>query len=148
MARSKFDRDRLLQVLTEEATFYRALDLLIERQRDGLAEESDVRMCDLFAEIGRVQKRIENSEQIIQSVRKADPREFNEWMLQPDVRGLLDQISELVSHSQATINDCIRIARQKRSEFQRELGQMDQGRRLYASMSPPESGPRFLDARH
>ncbi|MBI5868493.1 MAG: hypothetical protein HZB43_09430 [candidate division Zixibacteria bacterium] len=148
MTKTRFDKAQLLQVLAEEASFYRALDLLIDRQRDGLSEDSDVRMCDLFAEIGRVQRRIENSEQIIQSVRKSDPKEFSSWMQEQDVRGLLDQITGLVTHSQGTINECIQIARAKRTEFQRELGQMDQGRRLYASMSPPEGGPRFLDARH
>jgi hypothetical protein len=147
MTKNRFDKEHLLEVLTEESSFYRALHVLIDRQREGLRENSDVRMCDLFTEIGRVQKRIESSEQTIQSARRWSPEAFADWARSPEVRSILDEISGLIMRSQSLVAECLRIARAKRVEYQHELGQMNQGRRLFASMTPTENGPRFLDAR-
>lgn len=147
MSRNRFDKDRLLQVLAEEAGFYRDLHALIGRQRDGLQEDSGVRMCDLFAEIDGVQKRIESSERIIQAARNTAPDDFAGWVSNAEVREVLDEISGLVTQSQDVVTECLRLAQLKRTAYQRELNQMGQGKRLLATMSPPESGPRFLDAR-
>ena len=147
MTKNRLDNERLLQVLTEETSFYRALYLLLDRQREGLQEDSNVRMCDLFAEIGRVQRRIEDSEQTIQGARRSSPDDFAGWIRTTEVRDILDEISGLITRSQGIVTECLKIAHAKRTAYKRELDQMEQGRRLFATMAPPEAGPRFLDAR-
>jgi hypothetical protein len=147
MADSPFDKMHLLQVLTDESGFYRTLYFLIDRQREGLKADSGVEMCDLFAEIDRVRNRIEDSERIIQTARHSSPDGFASWVRTAEVRDLFDEITALVTRTQSIVTECLQIAQSKRAEYQRELGQMQQGRRLFVTMSPPESGPRFLDAR-
>jgi hypothetical protein len=106
-----------------------------------------VRICDLYSEIARIQKRIEKSEQVMQSARSTAPEAFSEWVHSAEIVDLLDEIKSLITHSQGTLNECLRIASTKRSEYNHELGQMGKGRQLFASITSHPSDPRFLDAR-
>ena len=147
MPAAHLDKDDLIHILSQEVDFYRALHLLIERQREWLTSESNVRICDVFSEIDRIKSRIEQSERSLSEARLSAPEEFTAWVRTPEAQTRLDRIAQSIVAAQEIVTECIAQARTKRARYQRGLNQMGHGRRLLAMLAPQEDGPLYLDAR-
>jgi hypothetical protein len=72
---------------------------------------------------------------------------FDDWARTPEITNLLGKIADLAGKCQETAIDCQRLARDKLATYRLELEQMEQGRRLLASLSSTDGGPRFIDRR-
>jgi len=141
------DRGQLADALETELGFYRTLYVLLDRQRDWLADGRDQDVSADFAEVAGLQQQIEGSEQRITAARTSAPDRFCEWTQAPEVVGVVDKITDMVGRCREVVAECERLAGQRLAAYRRELDAMGQGRRLLAGMAAGDLTPRFLDER-
>jgi hypothetical protein len=141
------DKRHLADILKKELGFYRSLFVLIDRQKDNLQADADRRLTDDLSGALSVQKRIEESEELIARARQDQDCAFDDWARTPEIESLMTQISEMAETCHEAARDCERLAHDRMAAYKAELARMDGGRRLFATMGTRDSAPQFIDSR-
>lgn len=135
----------LTEVLEGELDFYRAFFTMIDKQRERLKSAQDHLLPDDFEAVHEVMQRIEASEEIM--TRAREEADLAAWSRQPQVRDLVQQVTDMVSQCHGAAQECERMARAKLDQYRVELNRMGQGRQLLVSLSCSEEKPRYVDHR-
>jgi len=141
------DRDfqrSLAALFREELGFYRSLYVLLDRQRDWLKYERDSRIIDIFEDIGKLNKRIQESHDKILNVRQTNREAFEHALAAADIARLVDNIVSLINKCMELAGENETIAAAKRDRLKAELSGLSDGGRFYGSLRT-KAAPRFVD---
>ena len=86
----------LLAVLKDEYSFYQALYITLDKQRDAIKFNRDDQLLDLFAEVERYRQRIVKSEATIRQLKENHPKAFRMAAVLPEVKKTINSIRTLV----------------------------------------------------
>ena len=137
----------LLKVLREENSFYQALYITLDKQRDLIQFDRDAQLLDLFSEIERYRNRIHSSEQKIAQLREKDPKLFKMVTVLPEVKKLTASISALIKKSMAVVQECEEYLEGRYTRIKEELGVLKNSRKILQYMSDGEPSPQFVDGK-
>lgn len=137
----------LTDVLEGELDFYRAFFAMIDKQRERLKSDADHLLPDDFEAVHEVMRRIEASEQILARAEEQEDADLAAWSRQPQVRDMVQEVTDLVRQCHGAAQECERMARARLDQYRVELDRMGQGRQLLASLSFSEESPRYVDHR-
>ncbi len=134
----------LAAMFREELGFYRSLYVLLDRQRDWLKYERDSRILDIYTDIEKLKKRIQESQDKITGVRERNETQFRVALEAPEVARLVDNITSLINKCVEVVAENESIAETKSERLRSELAGLADGRQFYAALEP-ETAPRFVD---
>ena len=141
------DRDfqrSLATLLRDELGFYRSLYVLLDRQRDWLKYERDSRILDIFEDLEKLKKRIQESHEKILGVRRKNQQLFEQALVAPDVARLVDNIVSLINKCVELTGENESIATTKQDRLKAELSELVNGGKFYNALKT-DAVPRFVD---
>ncbi len=134
-------------VLKEEYSFYQSLYILIDKQKDMVKFEKDEKLLDIFTEIDRCHKRIQESESKISELKEKNSKMFRIAASAPDVRKLVNSIITLIKKNIGLVqeNESYLISRHGRLKL--ELNDLKNSHKIlqYLREAPPT--PMFTDGK-
>jgi flagellar biosynthesis/type III secretory pathway chaperone len=143
LANRDFQRS-LASLLREELGFYRSLYVLLDRQRDWLKYERDSRILDIFEDVEKLKKRIQESHDKILQTKQHNAQGFEQALTAPDIARLVDNIVSLINKCVELAGENETIAVAKRDRLKTELSELADGGRFYTALQT-KAAPRFVD---
>jgi hypothetical protein len=137
----------LIRILKDEYSFYQSLYILLDRQRESIKYKSDEHLLDLFAEIQRCQKRIEDSESKIATIKEKNPQMFRVAAVHPEVRKLVNSIVTLVKKNITVVSENEEYMKEKYERIQVELGTLRNSGKILQYLRDAEPSPQFVDGK-
>jgi hypothetical protein len=137
----------LLQILKEEYSFYQSLYILLDKQRDLIKYDKDENLLDLYAEIGRCQCRIKESEAKVVAIKGKSPRLFKLAAICPEVRKLVNSISTLVKKNIKVVEDNREFLTNRHERIKVEMDELKNSHKIMQYLSDVEAPPQFVDGK-
>ena len=144
---TEYERE-LITTLKEEYSFYQALFVLLDKQRDLIKFDREDHLLDLYVEVERCQRRIAESEEKIGALRKGNPQYFRIAAAHPEVRKLVNSIATLVRRNLEVVKGNQEIAGEKYERIREELDQLRHSDKLLRYFQADMVPPQFVDDRH
>ncbi|MEA2031490.1 MAG: hypothetical protein U9N55_07870 [candidate division Zixibacteria bacterium] len=137
----------LTAVLKEEYSFYQALYITLDKQRDLIKFDSDASLLDLFAEVERCQSRIKRSEEKIEILRKRTPQGFRMVSVLPDVKKIINSITTLIKKNRDIVSECESYLKGRSARIKEELGELRNSEKILQYMSEGAPSPQFVNGK-
>ena len=137
----------LLAILKKEYSFYQSLYVLMDKQRDMIKYDKDENLLDLYAEIERCQKRIQESEAKVSAIRDKNPRLFKLASVHPEIRKVVNSIATLVKKSLTLIEDNKEFLATRHDRIRAEMDELKNSKKIMQYMSQGEAPPQFVDGK-
>ena len=137
----------ILKILKGEYSFYQSLYILLDKQRDSIRYQKDEHLLDLYAEIERCQKRINESEQKITSLRESDPQTFKVASVHPEIKKLVNSIVTLVKKNMALVSENEDYTREKYDRIKREMGELKNSHKIMQYIGAGDPTPQFVNGK-
>jgi len=138
----------LLQVLKEEYSFYQSLYILIDRQRDLLKFEKEEKLLDLYTEIERCHRRIQESEEKITQLRQSNLKLFNLAATAPEVKKIAQSIVTLIQKDMELVRKNEEYASTRYDRVKAELKNLQQSSKIVRYIRDLENSPQFVDRKN
>ena len=139
---------RLVAGLKEEYSFYQSLFIIVDKQRDHIKYDKDQKIVDLYGEVERITKRINESEQAIATLKQENPELFNLAATAPEVRRLVNSITTLISKTLKLVRENEETASAKYDSLKQQLEDLQRGRKIADYLQTPQESPQFVDKRN
>ena len=138
----------LVFILKEEYSFYQSLYILIDKQKDMVKFEKDEKLLDLFTEIERCHKRIQDSESKITEIKENNSKMFRIASSAPEVRKLVNSITTLVKKNIGLVHENESYLKNRHDRLKSELGELKSSHKIlqYIREAPPT--PMFIDGKN
>ncbi|MBU8932751.1 MAG: hypothetical protein KOO62_01975 [candidate division Zixibacteria bacterium] len=140
------ERD-LTKALKEEYSFYQTLYITLDKQRDLIKFDRDAHLLDLFAEIERCRKRINQSEEKIAALRKKDPQAFKMVSVLPGVKKVINSVMTLIKKNKDIVAECEGYLQGRCERIQEELGQLRNSEKILQYVTDGNQSPQFVDGK-
>ncbi len=137
----------LLTILKKEYSFYQSLYVLLDKQSDILKYDKDENLLDLYAEIERCQRRIQESEAKVTTIRQKSPRLFKLAAVHPDVRKTINSIATLVKKNIKLVEDNREFLTNRHERIRVELGELKNSKKILQYMTSAEPPAQFVDSK-
>jgi hypothetical protein len=137
----------LLYILKEEYSFYQSLYILIDKQKDMVKYEKDEKLLDLFTEIDRCHKRIQDSEKKIGSLKEQNPKLFRIAASAPEVRKLVNSIASLVKKNIGLVKENEEYLRNRHDRILAELEELKSSHKILQYIREKNPTPMFVDGK-
>ncbi len=137
----------LLTILKKEYSFYQSLYVLLDKQSDVLKYDKDENLLDLYAEIERCQRRIQESETKVTTIRQKSPRLFKLAAIHPDVRKTINSIATLVKKNIKLVEDNQEFLTNRHERIRVELGELKNSKKILQYMTSAEPPAQFVDSK-
>lgn len=137
----------LLRILKEEYSFYQALYVLLDKQRDTIKYDRDENLLDLYGEIERCQRRIKESEEKVTAIREKDPRLFRLAAVYPEIRKTVNSIITLVKKNVELIEDNKEYVENRYDRIKAEMDDLRSSKKILQYLADPEPSPQFVDGK-
>lgn len=138
----------LISTLKEEYSFYQSLFILADKQRDYIKFDKEQKLIDLYGEVERLYSRIKESEQKIATLREGNRNLFALAASAPEVRRLLNSISNLISKSLKIIKENEEIAIVKHNRIKEKLTELQNSNKITNYLKHSSQQPKFVDEKH
>ena len=135
----------LVFILKEEYSFYQSLYILIDKQKDMVKFEKDEKLLDLFTEIERCHKRIQQSEDKIASLKENNPKYFHIAATAPEVRKLVNSIVTLVKKNINLVKENEAYLKSRHSRIKSELMELKNSNKILKYLRDEDPSPQFVD---
>ncbi|RKX25650.1 MAG: hypothetical protein DRP47_09465 [Candidatus Zixiibacteriota bacterium] len=145
-ALKKLERE-LATVLKEEYSFYQALYITLDKQRDLIKFDSDASLLDLFAEIERCRLRIKRSENKIAEMKKGNPQGFRMVSVLPDVKKIINSITTLIKKNRDIVTECESYLKGRSARIKEELVELRNSEKILQYMSDGDPTPQFVNSK-
>lgn len=138
----------LIFVLKEEYSFYQSLYILIDKQKDMVKYQRDEKLLDLYTEIERCHKRIQQSEEKITTMKEKNSKLFPVASSAPEVKKLVNSIITLVKKSVNLVRENEEYLRGRHDRLKTELRDLKNSRKIlqYIKDIPPTA--QFVDGKN
>jgi len=137
----------LIFILKEEYSFYQSLYILIDKQKDMVKYEKDEKLLDLFTEIERCHKRIQDSEQKIASLKENNPKIFRIAASAPEVRKLVNSIAALVKKNIGLVKENEQYLKNRHERILTELKELQSSHKILQYIREKNPTPMFVDGK-
>ena len=138
---------KLLKILKEEYSFYQSLYILLDKQRDIIKYDRDDNLLDLYAEIERCQRRIQESETKVTSIRESDPRLFRLASIYPEIRKTVNSIITLVKKNLVLIEDNKEYATNRHDRIKSEMNDLRSSGKILQYIADMDPSPQFVNGK-
>ena len=138
---------KLLKILKEEYSFYQSLYILLDKQRDIIKYDRDDNLLDLYAEIERCQRRIQESETKVTSIRENDPRLFRLASIYPEIRKTVNSIITLVKKNLVLIEDNKEYATNRHDRIKSEMNDLRSSGKILQYIADMDPSPQFVNGK-
>ncbi len=135
----------LVFILKEEYSFYQSLYILIDKQKDMIKFEKDEKLLDLYTEIERCHKRIQESENKIASMKEKNPKYFHIASAAPEVRKLVNSIITLVKKNISLVKENEAYLKSRHGRIKTELLELKNSSKLLKYIREADPAPLFVD---
>ena len=137
----------LASVLKKEYSFYQSLYILLDKQRDIIKYDKDENLLDLYAEIERCQKRIQESDGRIEYIRKKNPQMFRVASVHPEIRKLVNCIATMVKKNMQLVAENEEYARDRHERISTELEKLRNSHKIMQYLGDADSSPHLVDGK-
>jgi len=137
----------LLQILKEEYSFYQSLYILLDKQRDYIKFNKDEHLLDLYAEIERCQKRIQESENKISSIQNKNPKLFRIAAIHPEIKKMVNCIVTLVKKNISLVTENEDYVKDRHERIKMELNELKSSRKILQYLREVDASPQFVDGK-
>ncbi|MEE8576873.1 MAG: hypothetical protein V3T31_06425 [candidate division Zixibacteria bacterium] len=137
----------IASVLKEEYSFYQKLYVLLDKQRDSLKFGREENLLDMFAEIERCKRRIDQSEQRVRALKERDPRMFRVAAVSPEVKRLVNSIVTLVKKNASLVHDNEAVLKNRHERIKQELSELKNSRKILQYIREEKPSPQFVDGK-
>ncbi len=138
----------LVFVLKEEYSFYQSLYILLDKQRDMIKYERDEKLLDLFTEIERCHRRIEQSEKKLASMREKNTKLFSIASAAPEVKKLVNSIITIVKKSAALVKENESYLKGRHSRLKTELQGLKNSQKILKYLKDSQPASLFVDGKN
>lgn len=138
------ERD-LLTLLRDEYSFYQSLYVLLDKQRDLIKYDNESNLLDLYAETERCQRRIQDSEQKIASLREKNQQLFRVASAHPDIKKVVSSIMSLVKKNLDLVNENEAYISDRHRRIREELNSLRQSDKILRYLTDGEPSPHLID---
>ncbi|MEW6413015.1 MAG: hypothetical protein AB1483_11180 [Candidatus Zixiibacteriota bacterium] len=138
----------LVAILKEEYSFYQALYVMLDKQRDFIKFENDGKLLDLFAEIERCHMRIKKSEEKLEAIKTKHPKLFKLAVIAPDVRKIVNGIVTLIKKSSALVEENEEYVRSRHDRLRTELGELKNSHKILQYIQNEAPSAQFVDSKN
>ena len=138
----------LIFILKEEYSFYQSLYILIDKQKEMVKFEKDEKLLDLFTEIERCHRRIQESETKITELKEKNAKMFRIAASAPEVRKLINSITTLVKKNIGLVRENESYLKKRHDRLKSELNELKSSHKIlqYIREAPPT--PMFIDGKN
>lgn len=138
----------LLRILKDEYSFYQSLYILLDKQRDYIKYNRDEHLLDLYAEIERCQKRIQESENKIADIKDRDPKMFRIAAIHPEVKKMVNCIVTLVKKNMGLVQENREYVTGRQERIKMELDELKNSRKILQYLRDvDEVAPQFVNGK-
>lgn len=138
----------LLRVLKEEYSFYQSLYILIDKQRDLLRFEKEEKLLEVYTEIERCHRRIQESEQKVTALRGDNPKLFNLAASAPEVKKVAQCIITLIRKNLELVKENEEYATNRHDRVKEALKELQHSAKIVRYIRDLEVAPQFVDKKH
>jgi hypothetical protein len=138
----------LLRALKEEYSFYQSLYILIDKQKDLLKFEKEEKLLEIYTEIERCHKRIQESEDKISSLRKGNPKLFGLAITAPEVKKIAQSIVTIVRKNMELVKENEAYASSRYKRVKEELRNLQQSSKVVKYIKDIEIPPQYVDKKN
>lgn len=138
----------LLRVLKEEYSFYQSLYILIDKQRDLLKFEKEDKLLEVYTEIERCHRRIQESEQKVTALRGDNPKLFNLAASAPEVKKVAQCIITLIRKNLELVKENEEYATNRHDRVREALKELQHSAKIVRYIRDLEVAPQFVDKKH
>jgi hypothetical protein len=138
----------LLRVLKEEYSFYQSLYILIDKQRDLLKFEKEDKLLEVYTEIERCHRRIQESEQKVTALRGDNPKLFNLAASAPEVKKVAQCIITLIRKNLELVKENEEYAANRHDRVKEALKELQHSAKIVRYIRDLEVAPQFVDKKH
>ncbi|MFZ5979601.1 MAG: hypothetical protein ACOYVF_03120 [Candidatus Zixiibacteriota bacterium] len=138
----------LLQILKDEYSFYQSLYILLDKQRDYIKYNRDEHLLDLYAEIERCQRRIQESENRIAEIRDRNPKLFRIAAIHPEVKKMVNCIVTLVKKNMGLVEENREYVTDRQERIKMELDELKNSRKILQYLRDVDDiTPQFVNGK-
>ena len=137
----------LVKLLREEYTFYQSLYVLLDKQKDIIKYNKDENLLDIYAEVERCHKRIQQSEEKITFIKNKSPKLFRLASISPNVRKLVKSITTLVKKCMDVVQNNEEYVNAKHLRIKEELGELKNSEKILNYIKSEAKAPQFIDGK-
>lgn len=138
----------LIRVLKEEYSFYQALYILIDKQKDLLRFDKEEKLLDVYTEIEQCHKRIMESERKLTLLRQSNPKLFGLAVSAPEVKKIAQSIATLIRKNLELIKTNEDYASERYGRIREELKNLQHSTKIIRYIKDIEVRPQFVDKKH
>ncbi len=138
---------QIIKILKEEYSFYQSLYILLDRQRDSIRYQKDEHLLDLYTEISRCHKRIDESESTITNLKESNPAGFRVAAVHPEVKKLVNSIVTLVKKNSALVAENEEYLRERYDSIKAKLSELKNSHKIAQYLSDGAPSPQFIDGK-
>ncbi len=138
----------LLRVLKEEYSFYQSLYILIDKQKDLLRFDKEEKLIDIYTEIERCHRRIQESEEKITALKEDNSKLFPLAASAPEVKKVAQCIVTLIRKNIDLVRQNEDYAQHRYSRLQEELKELQRSSNLVKYIKDLEIEPQFVDKKN
>ena len=136
----------LLQILKDEYSFYQSLYILLDKQRDYIKYNRDEHLLDLYAEIERCQKRIQESENKITTIKDKNPKLFRIAAIHPEIKKMVNCIVTLVKKNMGLVAENREYVTDRQERIKMELDELKNSRKILQYLRDVDDiSPQFVN---
>lgn len=138
----------LLQILKDEYSFYQSLYILLDKQRDYIKFNRDEHLLDLYAEIERCQRRIQESENKIADIKDRNPKLFRIAAIHPEVKKMVNCIVTLVKKNMGLVEENREYVTDRQERIKLELDELKNSRKILQYLRDVDDvSPQFVNGK-
>jgi hypothetical protein len=137
----------LLKILKEEYSFYQTMYILLDKQRDLIRYNKEESILDLYAEVERCQRRIQESEEKVAALRQHNPKMFRVAALHPDIKKMINSIVTLVKKNVKLVEENESYVRDRHDRIKIELSELKNSGQILKYLDDSDPSPLFIDGR-
>lgn len=138
----------LLRVLKEEYSFYQSLYILIDKQRDLLKFEKEDKLLEIYTEIERCHRRIQESEQKVTAMRRDNPKLFPLAASAPEVKKVAQCIVTLIRKNMELVKENEEYATSRYERLQEALKELQHSSKIMQYIPDLDVAPQFVDKKN
>jgi len=137
----------IIRILKDEYSFYQSLYIMLDRQRDAIRYKKDEHLLDLYAEIERCKKRINESEEKISALKAQHPKMFRVAAVHPQIKKLVNSIVTLVKKNINLVNENEEYLKGRYDRIKTELGELRNSEKILQYLRDSDPSPQFVDGK-
>jgi hypothetical protein len=135
----------IIAILKDELSFYQSMFILIDKQKDCLRTGSGSELSRVFAEIGRFNRRIAESEKKLGDLMQKDGEAFLLAATNLEVRRLVDSVASILQKNLCLMKENEAFIADRQAAIREGLEELSKSRKMMETLSAFAPSKRLVD---